>query len=72
MHQYARGEAVEVSDPIGLVGQDTGKSQGPIADFDVVADLQAERSKQACLGPGFTRPRPAADLLWLERCGGAA
>gem|GEM_PF-3037120 len=57
VHQHAWRQAVEITDPIGLVGQHAGQAQQLVADFDVVTDCQVQGGEQPGLGPGFTRGR---------------
>ena len=59
VHQHAWRQAVEITDPIGLVGQHASQAQQLVADFDVVTDCQVQGGEQPGLGPGFTRAGPA-------------
>jgi len=63
VHQHPRRQAVEVANPVRLVGQHAGQAQRLVADLDAVADLQVKCCKQPRLGPGFAGCRSAAGLL---------
>ncbi|EXF47203.1 hypothetical protein BAY1663_00218 [Pseudomonas sp. BAY1663] len=72
VHQYPRCEAVEVADPVRLVGQHAGQAQHLAADLDAVADRQAEGGEQPGFGPGFARTGAGAGFFGLVGLGCAA
>ncbi|MCY1437408.1 hypothetical protein D9M71_535680 [compost metagenome] len=63
VHHDPRGQAVEVTGAVRLVGQYAGKTQGLLPNIDAVTGFQAQGGEQARLGPGFTCLGSAACLF---------